>query len=111
MPCVADSLEEALVEGIKAIQLDVQAFSDVESAPEEEQRQQEKAVARAVLQQLDEKYSRGELDEAIEQEFSAEERRRLGGEGAEGRLVIDAAWGARFGAALAAEARGFAAAA
>ena len=37
---------------------------------------------------------------AIEQEFAAEERRRIAGEGADGRLVIDAAWGARFGSAL-----------
>lgn len=39
---------------------------------------------------------------AMEQEFSAEERRRVNGEGADCELYIDAAWGARFGAALAA---------
>lgn len=40
---------------------------------------------------------------SMEQEFAAEERRRQDGKGAEGELVADAAWGARFGAALAAE--------
>ena len=39
---------------------------------------------------------------AMEQEFAAEEKRRLRGEGANGELVLDGAWGERFGKALAA---------
>jgi len=41
---------------------------------------------------------------AIEQEFEAEDRRRRAGEGAAGRLFVDAAWGRVFAHALAAEA-------
>lgn len=41
---------------------------------------------------------------AMEEEFAEEDRRRRAGLGAEGRLVVDAAWGRRFATALAAEA-------
>ena len=40
---------------------------------------------------------------AIEQEFEAEDRRRRAGEGATGKLFVDAAWGRVFADALAAE--------
>jgi thioester reductase-like protein len=40
---------------------------------------------------------------AMDHEFTAQERRRRTGKGADGEFVVDAAWGARFGAALAAK--------